>query len=126
MKLLLTTALLTILASVSHAQEPPKVCISQNAANVCAANSRELTAIREKVLILEQSLKDKDTSIEELKTLNRTNVADITNALHETEIRLATATGQIIQLEADRVRWTAVVDVLIKNSRKKSIGLIAF
>lgn len=123
--ILITTFLLVLCPLVAFSQEPT-VCISQSAANVCAANSREIVALREKIAVLESALLDKDKSIEEVKETNRLNVVDLTKAMHETEVKLATATGQIIQLEADRVRWVGVIDILIKNSRKKSIGLIAF
>ena len=113
-----------VLAISVAAQDELKVCISQSAANVCAANSRELSAIREKVVVLESALIEKDKSIQELKDANQKNVADLTKALHETETKLATATGQLIGAEAMVVRLTAVIDFMLKNGRQKCNGLI--
>lgn len=127
MKLFLITIVLLILCPMAaFSQDEPKVCISQAAANVCAANSRENVALKEKIAVLESALTEKDKSIAELQDANRKNVADLTKALHETEVKLATATGQLIGTEAEKTRLLAIIDILLKNSRKKSIGLIAF
>ncbi len=103
-----------------------KLCISQEAGNRAAELARENPLLLAKIAVLEQALKDKDKNYAELQAAKNANEADLKKAVHDTEVKLATATGQIIQLEADRVRWSAVVDVLVKNSRKRSIGIIAF
>lgn len=102
------------------------ICLTQAEANAAAQNARELAATKEKVTVLESAAAEKDRNYQELKAAKEKNEADLKEALHKTEVALATKTGEVIQLEADRVRWNAVIDVLVKNSRKKSIGLIAF
>lgn len=116
--------------ATDHAQCPTMpagtFCLTQEQANKVAENKRELDATKAKVDVLQQALLDKDTIIGNLKDTNEKNTADLKVALHDTEVKLATSTGQLIEMQADRVRWTAVIDVLIKSTRKKSIGLIAF
>lgn len=102
------------------------ICLSQAAANQAAANARELEATKAKVVVLEAALTEKDKSIEELKTANKQNVADLTAQNTKLLTENGLLTGQVTELKADKVMWAAVIDVLIKNSRKKSIGIIAF
>jgi hypothetical protein len=84
------------------------VCISSAAARAALKAHDDLKA--EKALTLAQNL-----AIDGLK-----------EELNRIRVELARTMGEKTQLEQDRVRWTAVIDILIKNSRKKSIGLIAF
>lgn len=102
------------------------ICLSQSAANVAAANARENVALKDKIAVLEAGLTEKDKSIQELKDVNQKNVLDLTGQLNKVTADWAFEKGKNTSLEADKVLWTAVIDVLIKNSRKKSIGLIAF
>lgn len=108
--------------------ECPKtlICLTQVEANKVRENAKELEATKEKVVVLEQGLKDKDKSIQDLKDTNAQNVETLKDRVHKAEVDLATATGKIIEMEADRVRWTAVIDVLVKNSRQKKIGINLF
>lgn len=94
------------------------ICISQQAANKAAENARELEATKGKVTVLEDAIKVKDQQITDLRSTSGKNEADLKEALHKTEVELAKVTGQVIQLEADRVRWTAVIDLALKNTRK--------
>lgn len=103
------------------------VCISQTAANQAAENARELAATKDKAATLEQALKDKDATIAENKDAAEKNVADLKKALHDTEISLATATGQLIKCEANDVSNRAIIQVLVQNYKARSrIGLIVF
>lgn len=123
---LLIIAACLFLAPLAVFSQEPRVCISQSAANVCAANSRENSALREKIGVLEAALLEKDKSIAELRDAGSKNVADLTKALHETEIKLATATGQLIGVEAEKTRLLAIIDFMLKNGRTKKYGLINF
>ena len=126
MRTLLFIAFLLILCPLAAFSQEPTVCISQSAANICAANSRELAALKEKVAVLEAALLEKDKSIQELKDVNQKNVLDLTTQLNKITADWAFEKGKNTSLEADKVLWSAVIEVLIKNSRKKSIGIIAF
>lgn len=102
------------------------VCLSQTAANVAASNARELFAIREKVIVLETSLVEKDKIAVEIKASASKNEADLRSALSKTEIELGVKTGQLLGAEAMNVRQTAIIDLLLKSVRPKKIGLINF
>lgn len=102
------------------------VCISQAAANQAAENARELTATKAKVTILTEALTEKDKIIADNKAVADKNEADLKERLHKTEVELATKTGQLLGAEANSVRQLAVIDVLLKNTRPKKIGLINF
>lgn len=75
-----------------------------------------------------KALQDSDTVEAQKKELAAKDQAieDLKKLLHDVEIQLAKMAGEKSQLEADRVRWTAIIDVLIKNSRAKKNGLINF
>lgn len=127
MKQILFTAFLLVLCPLAaFSQEEPKVCLSQSAANVCAANSRELVALREKVAVLESALVEKDKSIQELKDANHKNVLDLTTQLNKITADWAFEKGKNTSLEADKVLWSAVIEVLVKNSRQKTNGIKVF
>lgn len=109
----------------AHAQtEPPKVCISQNAANIARDNALELEATKNKILVLEQALKDKDKTIAEIQETGRKNEADLKDVLSKTENALSTATGQLIQSQAEIVRQTAIITTMIPMLRAKRIALV--
>lgn len=115
----------TALSQAATSQCPSGlVCLSQQAANQAAANARELEATKQKVSVLETALTDKDKSIQELKETNDKNVADLKDAMHKTEIELASTKGQLIGAEAQVTRQTAIIDLLLKYARPKKIGLI--
>lgn len=96
--------------AMSQTQECPSgmVCISPEAARKALQDSDTVEA--QKV-----ELKAKDQAIEDLR-----------KELNAMRVEFARVSGEKSQLEQDRVRWTAIIDILIKNSRKKSIGFIAF
>jgi len=131
MRLIFIIAFLLVLwpvAAFSQVPCPPMpvgtVCISQQAANAAASNARELAATKEKVAVLEDALKQKDASIQELKDTNAKNVADLKDALNKTEVQLATKTGELVGSEAEKTRLLAIIDVLLKSTRPKKVGLI--
>lgn len=96
------------LAGYSQECPPDRVCISPQAAVKALQDSDTVEA--QKI-----ELKAKDRAIEDLKDI-------IVNL----KIELAKSTGDRTGAEQMIVRLTAIVDVLLKSTRKKSIGLIAF
>jgi septal ring factor EnvC (AmiA/AmiB activator) len=102
----------------------PKVCVSQEAANKCAENARLIPALNEKIAALEAKIKAHETTIEELKEVNRKNVADLTDRLHKTELSLATKTGEIIGCQAQNVEQRAIIQALLPMVKKKRNALI--
>lgn len=115
---------LNVSTTFAQEPEPPKVCISQAAANQCAANARELPAVREKNAVLEAALLEKDKSIAEIREAARKNEADLKEALVKTQSELAVKTGQLIGAEAMVTRLTAIIDFMLKNGRQKCNGVI--
>jgi phage-related minor tail protein len=103
---------------------PNLVCISQAAANQAAQNARELEAQKEKNRVLETALADKDKTIDELRTTNAQNVADLKEAIKRTELELARTNGMLTAREAEVVRQSAIITAMIPMLRKKRIGLI--
>lgn len=99
------------------------LCISQEAGNAAAENARELAATKEKVVVLEQALVDKDKIIADNKDTAAKNEADLRKQLHKTESDLSLVTGQLIAKEAELNRNILVIDVLLKNTRKKCAPL---
>lgn len=97
------------------------VCISQTAANIAAEDHRVRTAQESEIATLKQSLLDKDATAADIKKTAAANEADLKAALVKTQTDLATATGQVISLQAQTVRDAAIVDVLLKNSRAKCL-----
>lgn len=122
----ITFLFLSPLAVFSQAPECPagKVCISQEAANKAAENARELEATKEKVKTLEGALVKKDESIREAQETARKNEADLREQLHKTEVELALKTGQLISKEAEAVRNLALIDLLLKQTKKKRNAVI--
>lgn len=105
---------------------PGFLCITQAAGNQAASNARELAATKEKVTVLENALVEKDKSIAELKDVNNKNVLDLTAQLNKVTADWAFEKGKNTALEADKVLWTAVIEVLVKNSRQKTNGIKIF
>lgn len=83
-----------------------KVCITREAAVEMLRAKDENTALKN----LNKALEDENKVVKE--------------ELVKTQIELAKTTGEKTQLEASLVRYNAIMDVLIKNSRPKKIGLI--
>lgn len=123
-RLILILIVVLLLGYSANAQDEPKVCISQAAANVCRDNALLIPALNEKIAALEAKIKAQDETIAELKETNRKNVADLTDALHKTELSLATKTGELIGSQAQNVEQRALIQVLLQNVKKKRIALI--
>lgn len=127
MKILITIIFfMTPVIALSQTVEcPPNlICLSQEAANKARDNALELKAVKDKVVVLEQALKLKDQSIEELTATMRRNDADLKEALKKTEIELGLKTGQLIARESEVVRQSQIIQAMIPMLRKKKIGLI--
>jgi len=102
------------------------ICISVAAGNQAAENARELAATKAKAEALTEALTEKDKIIADVKATASKNEADLKQALTTTLTELAMKTGQLTGCEANSVRQLAVIDVLLKNTRPKKIGLINF
>lgn len=98
------------IAVVAQTTECPadRVCLTRDEAVEYLTLADRAKALEAEVAVLRQAITDKDKIAEGLK------------------IELARISGEKTQLEADRVRWTAVIDVLIKSARPKKNGLINF
>ena len=108
MKKLILLIAITFLGSCNYAySQTETVCISREAAIKSLENADTVKAQADE-------LKAKDQAIDDLKKI----ITDL-------KVSLAQMSGEKTQLEADRARWTAILDILIRNSRKKSIGIIA-
>lgn len=118
--------LLACVAVNAQTTEEPKVCISQAAANQCAANTRERDALREEVKTLKEVISSRDKTIENLKETNRQNVADLTERLNSTEIKLAETAGELKEAKANINRVLMMNEFLLKNGRNKCGGLTIF
>lgn len=124
-RLLAVIIFIFVLSVVSQAQCPVMpsgfVCLSQQAANVAAENARELAATKDKVAIVEAGMIEKDKILADTKAEDLKSINDLKAALTKTQTNLGTATGQLIGAEAMNVRLTAIVDVLLKNTRAKCL-----
>lgn len=117
MRIVVYTLLVYLLFTVSAAAQDvapasdcpaDKVCLSRDQAIEYLTYRDENTALKKEIEVLRQAISDQRSVTETIK------------------IELARISGEKSQLEADRVRWTAVIDILIKNSRAKKIGLLNF
>jgi len=99
------------------------LCISQAAGNAAAENKRELEATKNKVNVLTEALTEKDKIIADVKATASKNEADLKAALTNTQTELAVKTGQLIGAEASNVRNLAIIDLLLKQTRKKCLPL---
>lgn len=97
------------------------ICISQAAGNAAAENKQELDATKAKVGVLTEALTEKDKIIESVRATASKNEADLKAALTNTQTDLATKTGQLIGSEASNVRHLAIIDLLLKQTRKKCL-----
>lgn len=102
------------------------LCISQEAGNIAVQNARLVPALEAKVMAQEQGLSEKDKSIQELKDTNQKNVLDLSAQINKVTADWAFEKGKNTALEADKVLWTAVIEVLVKNSRQKTNGIKIF
>lgn len=100
------------------------LCISQQAGNAAFQNARELDATKQKVAVLEDAIKQKDTDIRLVQDTAAKNTVSITQALHDTELKLATSTGQLIASEAEKTRLIAILELALRNTHKRKYGLI--
>lgn len=87
---------------------PDRVCLTREQAIEYLTYRDENAALKKEIEVLRQAISDQRSVTETIK------------------IELARISGEKSQLEADRVRWTAVIDILVKNSRAKKNGLINF
>lgn len=110
MKSLLLTTIFLASAINSFAQDCPadRVCLDREQAIEYLSLKDVNDALKKEIVTLQQAIDGHKAIIVDLK------------------VELARMSGEKSQLEADRVRWTAIIDVLVKNSRKKSVGIIAF
>ncbi len=124
---ILLIALVFVTSAAAQTECPAgKICLSQAAANQAAEDHRVRAALEAEIAVLKQALLDKDKIIEDNKATAGKNEADLRDALHRTEVDLATKTGQLIGAEASNVRNLAIIDLLLKSVRPKKIGLINF
>src|SRR5690606_10454861 len=114
------------LANAQVTEDVPKVCISQAAANQCAANTRERDALLEQVKALQDVIASRDATIESLKETNRKNVEQLTERLTSTEIKLAETAGELKEAKANINRVLFMNEFLLKNGRNKCGGLTIF
>lgn len=99
------------------------ICLTQEQANIAAQNAKDVVLQKAQIVVRDDALKEKDKSIQEVKDTAAQNVADITARLHASENALATSTGQLIGSEAEKVRLLAIIDALLKMTRKKCLPL---
>lgn len=118
--------LIVVLLFGYSANAQTDVCISQEAANKCRDNALLIPALNEKIAALEAQVKARDTTIQELKEANAKNVADLTAALHKTELALATKTGEIIGCQSQNIEQRAIISILVPMVRKKTNGIQIF
>lgn len=97
------------------------VCVSQATANAAAANKLELDATKNKVNVLTEALTEKDKIIADVRANATKNEADLKAALTNTQTELAAKTGQLVGAEASNVRSLAIIDLLLKQTRKKCL-----
>lgn len=130
--ILIATLCLLFFSSLAAAQSAPSrctvpagfLCITQAEANAAASNARELSASRSSIETLKAQLVEKDKIIEDERSVAAKNVNDLKATLSETEVKLGTATGQIIECRADKTMYTSLIEYLTKNQRSKQNGLI--
>lgn len=101
-------------------QMPPgTLCITQAAGNQAAQLAREAPLKDEKIKVLTDALTEKDKIIADNKAVAAKNEADLKEALTRTQTELAMKTGQLIGSEASNVRNLALIDVLLKSTKKQ-------
>lgn len=120
--ILLTSFIILTTAQFVHAQCPVMpvgtLCLTQEQANIAAANTRELGAVKAENQTLKDSLDSKDKTIADLKGTNQKNVADLTERLTKTQTDLATVTGTVIAQDKELNRNAAIMDIMLKHVGK--------
>ena len=129
---LIVVGVFSLFAVVTLSAQAPQcpagyVCITQEAANVAAANARENVALNEKISAQDDALKLKDQTITENKATAAKNEADLLDRLHKTEVELARNVGMITQCQANLNNNQLVITALVQNTKARNrIGLINF
>lgn len=122
MKILIFAILVFCVAPMSFSQasgQVEPVCISQEAANKCRDLAKENPALENKIKVLEQALKDKDAAHEKA-------IEKILKVLKDTEIKLATKTGELIKAENTNNDLLEILKAVLPRMRKKCNGLVLF
>lgn len=96
-------------------------CLTQAEMNAAAKAVRERDALQIELDAHKQALLDKDKIIENIKAVAAQNEADLREAVHNTEVELAAKTGEIVGIEAQNVQQRAIIEVLLKATRKKCL-----
>lgn len=99
------------------------ICLTQEAANVAAANVKTVTAQANEIQVLKDAVRDKDVSIAQVQAQAAVSAAKLQASIHQTEVDLATKTGQLTRCESDDVRNSAMIEFLVKNQRSKQQGV---
>lgn len=99
-------------------------CLTQAQANAARDAVQERDGLKEKVVVLEAGLAEKDkiaaaARADDLKSINELKAQNTDLA-----VKLGTATGQIIECRADKVMYTSLIEYLTKNQKSKQNGLI--
>lgn len=114
---------LTICCVPTRAQCPVMpvglVCISQATANAAAENKRELDATKAAYEIAKAQLIEKDKIIQDNQAASLVSINALKQTITDTEVKLGTATGQVIQAQGEIVRDQAMIQFLLTNGRKK-------
>lgn len=122
--------ILLYLAASASAQCPVMpsgfLCISQEAGNKAAENARLVPALEAKVKVVEEEVAAKDKTIAELKEVNRQNVQDLQGQIDKATAAAAFDRGRAEQCIADKVLWSAIIPVLVQNTRQKTNGIKVF
>jgi len=95
------------------------LCITQAAGNAAAENKRELDATKAAYEVAKAQLVEKDKIIEDNKQAATKSINELKQTISDTEVKLGTATGQVIQAQGEIVRDQAMIQFLLTNGRKK-------
>lgn len=117
-KLIFIFSFIALTSLTTYAQQ---VCISQEAAQKAVENAKLIPVLEEKIQIQDQALAEKDKSIKEIQDVARKNQDDLEARLKATEIELARLSGQLTAKEAEATRNLALIDVLLKSTKKKCL-----
>jgi len=108
MRKIFILSILLFSASVTYSQEcpPEKVCLSPDAAQAAVVAHQTVKAQAEQIKALEQAVKDAQDNTQKMA------------------IEFARASGELTALKQNAISDRAIMEVLLKNSRPKRIGLI--
>lgn len=104
--LLITIFLASAINSFAQDCPPDKVCLDREQAIEYLSLKDVNDALKKEIATLQQAIDGHKAIIVDLK------------------VELARISGEKSQLEADRVRTNAIMDILIKQARPKKVGLI--